>query len=427
MAVSPATSPRRGEVTTNRALTFLFVTVLIDAIGFGIVIPVFPGLIVRLTGRNLAGAAEVAGLIMFLYAVMQFICGPIIGGLSDRFGRRPMLLASLAAFGLDYLAMSLAPSIAWLIAARLVAGVTGASFPTAYAYIADISPPEKRAANFGIIGMAFGFGFIIGPALGGIVAQYDARLPFLLAAGLAFANVAYGYFVLPESLAPANRRSFNWRRANPVGALLRLRAAHPVVLMLALTVFLWTMGYQSLYATWSYFGLERFHWTPGQVGWSLAGVGVTGALVQGVLSRRLIPRFGQRNIVIAGAISGVSGYLIYAFAGAGWMMYVGITVAALQGLVFPCLQGMMSAGVAPSEQGELQGSVSSLQALSSIMGPPVMTGSFAYFSGTGAPVYFPGAPFILAVIFSVLALVSFFRAVSMGAGQAVTAAPAAAG
>jgi DHA1 family tetracycline resistance protein-like MFS transporter len=411
----------------NRALAFLFVTVLIDAIGFGIVIPVLPGLIVSLSGRSLAGAAEISGWIMFLYAVTQFLCGPVIGGLSDRFGRRPVLLASLTAFGVDYLVMAFAPSLGWLVAARLVAGVTGASFPTAYAYIADISPPEKRSANFGLIGMAFGFGFIIGPALGGIVAQFGPRVPFMLAAGLALANVAYGWFVLPESLKPANRRAFDWRRANPVGALLRLRAAHPRVLVLAATVFVWTLGYQSLYATWNYFGIERFGWTPGEVGWSLAAVGVTGALVQGLLSRRLIPRFGQRNIVVAGALSGIAGYLIYAFAGAGWMMYVGIAVSALQGLVFPSLQGMMSAGVAPSEQGELQGAVSSIQSLSAIVGPPLMTGSFAYFSSAGAPVYLPGAPFVLAAGFSVLTLAIFFRAVSMGAGGAPTGAPSAAG
>lgn len=407
----------------NRALAFLFVTVLIDAIGFGVVIPVLPGLIVKLTGRTLAGAAEVSGWIMFLYAVTQFICGPVIGGLSDRFGRRPVLLASLTAFGLDYLVMAFAPTLAWLVAARLVAGVTGASFPTAYAYIADISPPEKRAPNFGVIGMAFGFGFIIGPALGGIVAQYGERLPFLLAAALALGNVAYGWFVLPESLAPANRRAFEWRRANPVGALLRLRAAHVRVLVLAMTVFAWTMGYQSLYATWNYFTIERFGWTPGQVGWSLAAVGVTGALVQGVLSRRLIPKFGARRIVVAGTVSAVAGYVIYAFAGQGWMMYVGIVVSALQGLVFPSLQGMMSAGVPASEQGELQGAVSSIQSLSAIFGPPLMTGSFAYFSSPGAPVYLPGAPFVLAAILSVVTLLVFQRAVAMGAGGVAAGEP----
>ena len=403
--------------TENRALAFLFVTVLIDAIGFGVVIPVLPGLIVGLTGKSLAGAAEVSGWIMFLYAVTQFICGPIIGGLSDRFGRRPVLLASLAAFGIDYLVMAFAPSLAWLVAARLVAGVTGASFPTAYAYIADISPPEKRAPNFGIIGMAFGFGFIIGPALGGIVAQYGERLPFMLAAGLALANVAYGWFVLPESLPPENRRRFEWRRANPVGALMRLKSAHPRVLVLAATVFVWTMGYQSLYATWNYFGIERFGWTPGQVGWSLAAVGVTGAIVQGVLARKLIPRFGPRNIIVAGAVSAIAGYLIYAFAGQGWMMYIGIAISALQGLVFPSIQGLMSAGVPATEQGELQGAVSSIQSLSAILGPPLMTGSFACFSGAAAPVYLPGAPFVLAAGFSVLTLVIFARAVAMGAGQ----------
>ncbi len=401
----------------NRALAFIFVTVLIDAIGFGIIVPVMPNLIVSLTGRSFAGAAEVSGMIMFLYAVTQFICGPIIGGLSDRFGRRPVLLASLLAFGIDYLVMAYAPTLTWLVVARFFAGVTGASFSTAYAYIADISPPEQRGPNFGLIGMAFGFGFIIGPALGGIVAAYGERLPFLLAAGLAFANVAYGYFVLPESLAPENRRRFDWRRANPVGALMRFRASAPMVLMLGLTVLVWTIGYQSLYATWNYYTIERFGWTPGQVGWSLAAVGVVGALVQGVLARRLIPRYGARNIVIAGVVSGIGGYLCYAFAVAPWIMYLGIVVAALQGLVFPSLQSLMSAGTAPSEQGELQGGVASLQSLAAIVGPPLMTQSFAAFSSASAAIYFPGAPYLLAIGFSLVALITFSRAMALGAGR----------
>lgn len=395
---------------------FLFVTVLIDSIGFGIVIPVFPGLITQLSGRSLAGAAQIAGWISFLYAVVQFLCGPVIGGLSDRFGRRPVLLASLLAFGADYLVMAFAPTLWWLVATRVIAGVTGASFPTAYAYIADVSSPERRAANFGVIGMGFGFGFIIGPALGGIVAQFGDRVPFFLAAGLAFANAAYGWLVLPESLSVANRRPFDILRANPVGALARLRSAHPRVLMLAVTVFVWSMSYQSLYSVWSFFGLERFGWTPAQVGWSLAAVGVTGAIMQGVVGRRIIPRYGQHNIIIAGAISAMAGYAIYAFASVGWVLYVGIAVSALQGLVFPCLQGLMSADVPASEQGELQGSVSSLQALASIMGPPLMTSTFAWFSGGGGSVYFPGAPFLLSVGFAALALAMFFRAVARGAG-----------
>ncbi len=409
-----------AAAATNRALAFVFVTVLIDAIGFGIVIPVFPHLIMDLSGASLAGAARISGWIMFLYAVTQFICGPIIGGLSDRFGRRPVLLASLTAFGIDYLVAGFAPSLGWLVAARVVAGVTGASFPTAYAYIADISPPEKRGPNFGIIGMAFGFGFIFGPALGGIVAHWGPRVPFMLAAALAFGNVAYGAFVLPESLVPENRRAFEWRRANPVGALLRLRALNPRVLMLALTVLVWTLGYQSLYTTWNYFCIERFGWTAGQVGWSVAAVGITGAIAQGLLSRRLMPRYGERNIVIAGAVSAIVAYLVYAFSTVGWMMYVGIAIATLQGLVFPALQGLMSAGVAPSEQGELQGAVSSLQSLSSIIGPPLMTGVFAWFSSPDAPAYLPGAAFVLSAVFSVVALLVFVRAL------AIKAAPAAA-
>jgi DHA1 family tetracycline resistance protein-like MFS transporter len=398
---------------TKRALTFIFITVLIDAIGFGIIIPVMPGLITGLTGKGLAEAAEISGMIMFLYAVTQFICGPIIGGLSDRYGRRPVLLASLIAFGIDYLVMAFAPDLLWLVAARFVAGITGASFSTAYAYIADISPPEKRGPNFGLIGMAFGFGFILGPALGGIVAGWGDRVPFLVASGLAFANATYGLLVLPESLAPENRRRFNWRRANPVGALIRFRNAHPMVLMLGVTVLVWTIGYQSLFATWNYYTSLRFGWTPGQVGWSLAFTGLIGAVVQGVLSRKLIPRYGARNIVVAGTLSGIAGYLIYATASAGWMLYVGVLIAGLNGLVFPSLQSLMSTGVPANEQGELQGAVSSLQSLAAIVGPPLMTTSFATFSRADAPVYLPGAPYLLAAGFAVISLLIFFRAMTL--------------
>lgn len=403
----------------NRALAFIFITVLIDAIGFGVVIPVFPQLIVKLTGRDLAHAAEVSGWIAFLYASVQFLMGPVIGGLSDRFGRRPVLLASLAAFSLDYVVMAFAPTLWWLVAARVVAGITGATFPTAYAYIADVTPPEKRGANFGVIGMAFGFGFIIGPALGGFVAQFGTEVPFLLSAGLAMANFLYGLFVLPESLAEERRRTFEWRRANPVGALMRLKSAHPVVLMLAATVFVWTLSYQSLYSIWSYHGQLRYGWTPEQVGWSLAAVGVTGAIVQGFLGRKLIPRFGQRRIIVVGLISAVAGYSTYAMADAGWMVYLGIAVSACQGLVFPCLQGLMSAEVGPSEQGELQGAVASIQSLSAIVGPPLMTTVFARFSAPDAAVHAPGAPFLVSLFFVGVTAIMFFRA---HAGRRIVAA-----
>ncbi len=399
-----------GECRVNRALTFIFVTVLIDAIGFGVVIPVFPQLIMRLSGQSLAHAAEVSGWIAFLYASVQFVMGPVIGGLSDRFGRRPVLLASLAAFAADYVVMAFAPTLWWLVAARVVAGITGATFPTAYAYIADVTPPEKRGANFGVIGMAFGFGFIIGPALGGFVARFGNEVPFLVSAGLAMANLIYGLIVLPESLPPERRRAFEWRRANPVGALLRLKSAHPVVLMLAATVFVWTLSYQSLYSIWSYHGQLRYGWNPEQVGWSLAAVGVTGAFVQGFLGRKLIPRFGQRRIIALGIVSAVAGYSCYALADVGWLVYVGIAVSACQGLVFPCLQGLMSAEMAASEQGELQGAVSSIQSLSTIIGPPLMTTVFARFSADDAPIYAPGAPFMVSLVFVGLTALLFLRA-----------------
>lgn len=404
----------------NRALAFIFITVLIDAIGFGIVIPVFPGLIVRLTGRTLANAAEVSGLIAFLYASVQFVMGPVIGGLSDRFGRRPLLLASLAAFSVDYLVMAYAPTLGWLVAARVLAGLTGATFSTAYAYIADVTPPEKRGANFGLIGMAFGVGFVIGPALGGFASRFGTEAPFLLAAALALANFLYGAIVLPESLPPARRRPFEWRRANPAGSLLRLKAANPTVLALVATMLVWTLSYQSLYSIWAFHGLERYRWTPEQVAWSLTAVGLSGAFVQGVLGRRLIPRFGQVPIIRVGLVSAVAGYSIYAMADAGWMIYLGIAVSCLQGLVFPCLQGLVSAQTAAGEQGELQGTVASVQSLSAIIGPPLMTTVFAHFSGPDAPVYYPGAPFVVSLLFVGVTAVLFLRAV---AGGAVSPAP----
>jgi DHA1 family tetracycline resistance protein-like MFS transporter len=261
-----------------------------------------------------------------------------------------------------------------------------------------------------VIGMAFGFGFIIGPALGGFVARFGNEVPFLVSAGLAVANLIYGLIVLPESLPPEKRRPFEWRRANPVGALLRLKSAHPVVLMLAATVFVWTLSYQSLYSIWSYHGQLRYGWNPEQVGWSLAAVGVTGAFVQGFLGRKLIPRFGQRRIIALGIVSAVAGYSCYAFASEGWIVYVGIAVSACQGLVFPCLQGLMSAEMAASEQGELQGAVSSIQSLSTIIGPPLMTTVFARFSADDAPVYAPGAPFMVSLIFVGITALLFLRA-----------------
>jgi MFS transporter, DHA1 family, tetracycline resistance protein len=396
--------------SSRHALAFIFVTALLDTIGFGIVIPVFPQLIVELTGEPVNEAARISGWLAFAYAVMQFGFGPVIGNLSDRFGRRPVLLASLLAFAVDYMAMALAPTIIWLFAGRLVAGITGASYTTAYAYIADISPPEKRAQNFGLVGMAFGLGFIIGPALGGLVGDlFGLRAPFFVAGGLALLNVLYGWFVLPESLPPERRRPFDWRRANPIGTLLQLRRYRGVVLGLAAALFLWQLAHQALQGTWSFYTIYRFGWTAGMVGLSLAAIGLTSAVVQGGLVRYMIPRIGERRAVELGLFSGLGGFIIYGLASQGWMLYVGIAVATFSGLAYPSMNALMSQRVDPTAQGELQGAIASLASLSTIVGPPLMTQLFGYFTGPTAPVELPGAAFLLAALLTVGSIALFLR------------------
>jgi MFS transporter, DHA1 family, tetracycline resistance protein len=395
---------------SRHALTFIFVTVLIDTVGLGIVIPVFPQLIVELTGQPVNEAARIGGWLGFAYAVMQFGFGPVIGNLSDRFGRRPVLLASLLAFAVDYMAMAFAPTLALLFVGRILAGITGASYTTAYAYIADVSPPEKRAQNFGLIGMAFGFGFILGPAIGGLIGEeFGTRAPFIAAGGLALINALYGWLVLPESLPPERRRAFDIRRANPVGALLRLRRYQPVVLGLAMALFLWQLAHQSLQGTWSFYTIYRFEWSPGMVGLSLAAVGVTAAIVQGGLVRIVIPRIGERRAVELGLMTGFAGFAIYGLATEGWMIYAGIAVAALSGLAYPSMNALMSQRVKPDAQGELQGAVASLASLATIIGPPLMTQLFAYFTGGTAAFELPGAAFLLAAMLTLASLALFLR------------------
>ena len=411
---------------SRHALTFIFVTILIDTIGLGIVIPVFPELIVELTGKPVNEAARIGGWLGFAYAVMQFGFGPIIGNLSDRFGRRPVLLASLLAFAVDYMVMAFAPTLMLLFVGRLIAGVTGASHTTAYAYIADVSPPEKRAQNFGLVGMAFGFGFILGPAIGGLIGeQFGTRAPFIAAGALALLNALYGWLILPESLPRDRRRPFDIRRANPVGTLLQLRRYQPVVLGLAMAMFLWQLSHQALQGTWSFYTIYRFEWSPGMVGLSLAAVGVTAAIVQGGLVRIIIPRIGERRAVELGLMSGMAGFVIYGLATQGWMMYAGIAVAALSGLAYPSMNALMSQRVEPNAQGELQGAVASLLSLSSIIGPPLMTQLFGYFTGRSAPFELPGAAFILAAVLTLASLGLFLR-VCRRAAQAAQTAPASA-
>ena len=388
----------------NHALTFIFITLLIDVIGIGIIIPVLPQLIQQLTGGNLSEAARYGGLLMFAYASMQFLFSPILGGLSDQYGRRPVLLASLFGFGIDYLFLGFAPTIFWLFVGRLIAGITGASFTTAGAYIADVSTPEKRAQNFGLIGMAFGVGFIIGPVVGGILGHYGPRVPFFVSAGLTLLNCIYGYFVLPESLKTENRRQFDWKRANPAGSLRQLQKYPAVMGLVASLFFIYVAGHATQ-GIWSYYVMEKFGWNQDMVGYSLGFVGLMVAIVQGGLTRILIPKLGEERAVFVGLGFYVIGFVLFAFASQGWMMYAFMIPYSLGGLAGPSLQAIISKQVPPNEQGELQGALMSLVSVTSIIGPIMMTNLFAYFTSPNAPFQFPGASFIAGAAFTLLSLI----------------------
>lgn len=391
------------------AISFIFITLLIDVTGLGIIIPVLPTLIRELIHGDLSDASVYGGWLMFAYAFMQFLCAPVLGGLSDKFGRRPVLLFSLFGFGMDYIFMALAPTIWWLFLGRTIAGITGASFTTASAYIADVSPPEKRSQNFGIIGAAFGLGFIIGPFLGGILGQYGSRIPFVAAASLTLINWLYGYFVLPESLSPEHRREFSWKRANPVGSLMQLKR-YPVIIGLVTSLVLVYIAAHATQSTWAYYTMEKFGWDEKWVGYSLAFVGLMVALVQGLLIRTIIPKVGQVNGVYIGLLLYAIGFMLFAFANQGWMMFTFTVVYALGGIAGPSLQGIMSTQVPASEQGELQGGLTSLISVTSIVGPPLMTGIFAYFTDPNAyNAYMPGAPFLLGALLTIVSLAFAFR------------------
>jgi MFS transporter, DHA1 family, tetracycline resistance protein len=385
------------------ALGFIFITLLIDVTGLGIIIPVLPSLIKELINGDLSQAAQYGGWLLFAYAGMQFLFAPVLGGLSDRFGRRPVLLASLFGFGLDYLLLAFAPNIWWLFVGRLLAGVTGASFTTASAYIADISTPEKRAQNFGIIGAAFGLGFIIGPVIGGLLGQYGSRVPFFAAAVLALLNWLYGYFVLPESLPADKRRPFNIRRANPLGSLKALQKYPKVLGLVGAFFFIYLAGHVNQ-STWAYFTMLEFGWNEAWVGYSLGFVGLTVAIVQGGLIRIVVPKIGQWNAVFVGMFFYIFGFTLFAFASQGWMMFAIMVPFALGGFAGPSLQSLISGQVPSNEQGELQGALTSMTSVTSIIGPPLMTNLFAYFTGENPIVYFPGAAFLAAAVITVVAV-----------------------
>ncbi len=387
------------------AVGFIFLTLLIDVIGLGIIIPVMPQLIKHLLGTDdISKVSIYSGWLTFLYASMQFLFSPLIGSLSDKYGRRPVLLFSLLGFGLDYLFLAFSPTIWFLFIGRTISGITGASFTTASAYMADISDDSNRAQNFGMIGAAFGVGFIIGPMLGGFLGELSPRLPFIVAACLALINALYGYFVLPESLATENRRSFNWSRSNPLGALAHLRKYPAVSGLIVSLVFIY-IGAHAVQSNWSFANIEKFHWSPKMIGMSLGAVGLLVGIVQGVLIRFINPKLGNEKSVYIGIALYALGLFLFAFATQSWMMFVFLIPYCFGGISGPALQSLISVHVPKNEQGELQGSLTSIMSVTSIVGPLIMTGLFSYFSNPKHGFYFPGVSFLMGSILMLLSAI----------------------
>jgi MFS transporter, DHA1 family, tetracycline resistance protein len=412
----------------RKAVLFIFVTILVDAIGFGVIMPVVPKLIMALTGEGVSRASLYGGWLWFTYAIMQFFCAPVLGNLSDKYGRRPVILYALFSLSIDYLIMGFAPNIRWLFLGRALAGIAGASFTPAYAYLADITTPDRRAQNFGLVGAAFGIGFIIGPAVGGLLGTFGHRVPFFFAAGLALSNLTLGAIVLPESLSKESRRPFNWKRANPVGTLMHFRR-YPLVPGIAVAMFLWQVAHQVLPSTWAFYTMLRFGWSEAAVGVSLACVGLIVAISQGYLTRVLIPRMKERRAALIGMVFATVAYLGYAFATRGWMMYGWMITWLLAGLAYPSMNAIMSQQMPQDAQGELQGGVASLYSLASVVGPLLMTQIFGRFSAATAKFRFPGAAFACAALLTVVSAALLLRALRSaartkrtGADQGVAAA-----
>jgi DHA1 family tetracycline resistance protein-like MFS transporter len=387
---------------------FVLVTVVLDSLGIGLLIPVAPRLIASFVHDDLGAASHAFGWIYSLYSLMQFLFAPVLGGLSDRFGRRPVILLSLLGATASYVASGLAPALWWLFVGRTVAGITGASFSAAGAYIADVTPPAKRAQSFGLVGAAFGFGFILGPAVGGLLGDIGLRLPYFVAAGLNLANFLYGLFVLPESLARENRRPFSLRRASPLGAL-RALARHPIVVGLSGTMFCAFLGQMILQSVWALHTQARFGWSLRDVGLSLMASGVAMAVVQGGLLRAITPRLGERRTLLLGLAMALVGQIAFAFASRGWMMYAFLVPFALGGLSGPAAQAILSREVGPKEQGELQGSLNSLQGIAAIAGPLIGTNLLARFGPETARPHLPGAAFFAAAAINVIGLLLALR------------------
>ncbi|WP_225206953.1 TCR/Tet family MFS transporter [Novosphingobium huizhouense] len=391
------------------SIGFVFAIVLIDMLGFGIVIPVLPGLIMHLAKVPITTAAEYAGWLGAGYAAMQFVFAPIIGNLSDRFGRRPVLLASILALACDYLIQALAPTMGWLVLGRIIAGITGASFSAAYAYIADVTPPEKRAASFGMMGMAFGIGFVVGPAIGGLLGAINPRYPFAFAGAMALANFLFGLVFLRESLVPENRRPFDWRKANALASLQALRKQNGAVLWFVAALGVWQLAHIVYPSTWSYFAIAAYGFTTQQVGIGLALVGFSSALVQGVGLRLLLPKLGERRAVVLGIAGVCAAAVMYSTATRHWQVWLAIAVGALQGFIQPSIAGLNSRAIDARSQGELQGAVQSIGSIAAIFGPVLYTQALARFSGPDAIVHLPGMPLLISAAISLVALALFLK------------------
>jgi DHA1 family tetracycline resistance protein-like MFS transporter len=398
--------------TRKPALSFIFITLFLDVLGIGLVVPILPKLVEQLAGGGMDSASFIFGWLVGLYALMQFLFAPIIGSLSDRFGRRPVILLSLFGSGLDYFLLAWAPTLPWFFLGRILSGISGANFSAAAAYIADVSPPEKRSANFGILGAAFGLGFIFGPALGGWLGHYGLRVPFYAAGILTLVNWLYGFLILPESLKAENKREFSFKRSNPIGALLQL-GRQRLILGLSTSYFISSIAHQVYPSIWVLYTGFRYDWGTKQTGLSLALVGVMAAIVQGGLTRIIIPKIGERRAAVSGLLIMAVALTGYGLAPRGWMVYIIIVFGSLSGIAVPAIQGMISRTVGDNEQGGIQGALTGMQSVAGFIGPPLATGLFGYFISDRAPAIVPGAAFFfssgLALMAAMMAARSFRR------------------
>jgi DHA1 family tetracycline resistance protein-like MFS transporter len=398
------------------ALAFIFITVVLDMLALGMIVPVLPQLVEEFMHGNTAQAAEYVGLFATVWAAMQFLFSPVLGALSDRFGRRPVILLSNFGLGLDYIVMALAPTVWWLFVGRVISGITAASFSAASAYIADVTPPEKRAAAYGMISGAFGLGFVLGPAMGGVLGNIDPRLPFWVAAGLSLLNAMYGLFVLPESLPVHRREAFSWKRANPLGSIKLLRS-HAELFGLSAVNFLSSIAHEALPTTFVLYAMYRYGWNARTIGLAMATVGVCSVVVGVGMVQPLVARFGDRRVMLGGMWFNLAGFLIYGLAPTGLLFWSGIPVGGLGGLSNPPMQGLMTRRVKETEQGQLQGALSSIRGIAFMIGPLIFTTTFASFIGPRRDWHLPGAPYLLAALIVMAATVIAWRATAPGLSE----------